>query len=459
MADLTTNPRGTVQSNDDGVLNASLTPSGTSATISPIKKWVNGVLTTGGFDTTAGFVKIIDSTGRYEYASYGSRSVDASFVTTISSMRRGLSPTTSAYTAGTGQQWDANTRIYVVDYAEMWQDLVDTNNAQTISAKKTLSAGLLHTPFANTTARDVAFPSPTNGDECFVTGLGKQVYNGGWVTTNASTNSVATTTTAGTVEAGTTADYIAKTGAGGSGALVTVMASDVVTNATSAVSGSVVALNASSAVDVAIGGTGKVSHTVYAPIFGGTTTTGALQNGTVGTTGQVLTSNGAAALPTFQPAPAYSKVVYSSGTDSSAQATASATVFDTHSYTIPANDLVNGVCYSMEGVIVTSALNSGIKLCVFIAGSAVITGTAIGSNSAGNGTFRVLIMGTAAAGAAASVKSSSLFLYNSNSDAGYAAGNQATNGTLVIAMGCGFGVSGSAILKDLVITRHSTTPA
>lgn len=48
------------------------------------------------------------------------------------------------------------------------------------------------------------------------------------------------------------------------------------------------------------GGTGVTSFTAYAPIFGGTTATGALQSGTVGTTGQVLTSNGAGSLPTFQ---------------------------------------------------------------------------------------------------------------------------------------------------------------
>ena len=51
---------------------------------------------------------------------------------------------------------------------------------------------------------------------------------------------------------------------------------------------------------VAHGGTGDSSFTAYAPIFGGTTSTGALQSGTVGTAGQVLTSNGAGALPTFQ---------------------------------------------------------------------------------------------------------------------------------------------------------------
>lgn len=53
---------------------------------------------------------------------------------------------------------------------------------------------------------------------------------------------------------------------------------------------------------VPFGGTGKSSFTAYAPVFGGTTSTGLLQSGTVGTSGQVLTSNGAGALPTFQAA-------------------------------------------------------------------------------------------------------------------------------------------------------------
>ena len=51
---------------------------------------------------------------------------------------------------------------------------------------------------------------------------------------------------------------------------------------------------------VAGGGTGVATLTAYAPVFGGTTSTAAVQSGTVGTTGQVLTSNGAGVLPTFQ---------------------------------------------------------------------------------------------------------------------------------------------------------------
>lgn len=57
------------------------------------------------------------------------------------------------------------------------------------------------------------------------------------------------------------------------------------------------------ALPVASGGSGRATHTAYAVICGGTTTTAAQQSiASVGTSGQVLTSNGAAALPTFQAA-------------------------------------------------------------------------------------------------------------------------------------------------------------
>lgn len=54
---------------------------------------------------------------------------------------------------------------------------------------------------------------------------------------------------------------------------------------------------------VAGGGTGNTTFTAYSVIAAGTTATGAFQNVSgVGTSGQVLTSNGAAALPTWQDA-------------------------------------------------------------------------------------------------------------------------------------------------------------
>lgn len=52
---------------------------------------------------------------------------------------------------------------------------------------------------------------------------------------------------------------------------------------------------------VPTGGTGGASHTAYSVLCGGTTSTAALQSvASVGSAGQVLTSNGAGALPTFQ---------------------------------------------------------------------------------------------------------------------------------------------------------------
>jgi hypothetical protein len=62
-------------------------------------------------------------------------------------------------------------------------------------------------------------------------------------------------------------------------------------------------LTTNAAVTVAQGGTGLASTTAYGVICGGTTSTGAFQSvASVGTAGQVLTSNGAGALPTFQTA-------------------------------------------------------------------------------------------------------------------------------------------------------------
>ena len=55
---------------------------------------------------------------------------------------------------------------------------------------------------------------------------------------------------------------------------------------------------------VAGGGTGLTSTTAYGVLCGGTTTTGNLQNAGAGSAGQVLTSNGASALPTWQAAAA-----------------------------------------------------------------------------------------------------------------------------------------------------------
>jgi len=65
----------------------------------------------------------------------------------------------------------------------------------------------------------------------------------------------------------------------------------------------------STPLNVASGGSGRASHTAYAVLCGGTTATGAQQSiASVGNSGQILTSNGAGALPTFQTIPAATDV-------------------------------------------------------------------------------------------------------------------------------------------------------
>ena len=70
-------------------------------------------------------------------------------------------------------------------------------------------------------------------------------------------------------------------------------------------------LTLGSPMGVPSGGTGVSSATAYSVLCGGTTSTGAFQSVSgLGTSGQILTSNGAGALPTWQSAPAF----FSSGT-------------------------------------------------------------------------------------------------------------------------------------------------
>lgn len=91
------------------------------------------------------------------------------------------------------------------------------------------------------------------------------------------------------------------------------------------------AINANKPIQVAAGGTGVSSTTAYAVLCGGTTSTNPLQSiASVGSADQVLTSNGAAALPTFQnkfsgTAATSSQVIYT--------AAGSLAAYNTQSYT------------------------------------------------------------------------------------------------------------------------------
>lgn len=81
------------------------------------------------------------------------------------------------------------------------------------------------------------------------------------------------------------------------------------------------------------GGTGLTSLTPYAVLAGGTTGTGNVQQVGIGTAGQVLTSNGAGALPSFQGSPgsrvAFSAYLTNNITNTTGDTTQYLCVFDT----------------------------------------------------------------------------------------------------------------------------------
>jgi hypothetical protein len=94
---------------------------------------------------------------------------------------------------------------------------------------------------------------------------------------------------------------------------------------------------------VPFGGTDKTSFTAYAVICGGTTSTGALQSvASVGALGEILTSNGPGALPTFQASPG-------SGTVSPGLANQIA-------YYASNGSTVSGLTSLASGVLITSGL-------------------------------------------------------------------------------------------------------
>jgi hypothetical protein len=133
----------------------------------------------------------------------------------------------------------------------------------------------------NTTGTGIAVPA---GKTMFVYNNGTNVVN-------------AVTFVSGTASSGANSDITSLTGLttplsiaqGGTGS-----SSTTFVNA---------ATNVTGTLPVANGGTGATTQTAYAVLAGGTTSTGAYQSvASVGTSGQVLTSNGAGALPTFQAA-------------------------------------------------------------------------------------------------------------------------------------------------------------
>jgi hypothetical protein len=109
------------------------------------------------------------------------------------------------------------------------------------------------------------------------------------------------------------------------------------------------ASNVTGTLPVANGGTGATTQTAYAVLCGGTTATGAYQSiASVGTSGQVLTSNGASTLPTFQ---TIATSAFPAGTGLSFQQTAAPTGWT--------KDTTAGLDNSAMRIVTGSVVNGG----------------------------------------------------------------------------------------------------
>jgi hypothetical protein len=120
------------------------------------------------------------------------------------------------------------------------------------------------------------------------------------------------------------------------------------------------AANFAKPIGVASGGTGVATLTAYAPLCGGTTSTGALQQGTTGlsTSGSVLTSAGAGALPTFVTPGSLIKLGTLTASNSATLAFTSSQLTSTYDhYLIVFSQIVNGT--SAVGFLMKFSTNNG----------------------------------------------------------------------------------------------------
>jgi hypothetical protein len=132
-------------------------------------------------------------------------------------------------------------------------------------------------------------------------------------------------------------------------------------------------------VPVTTGGTGNTSNTAYSVLCGGTTSTGQLQSVSgLGTSGQVLTSNGASSLPTWQPAAAGSGTVTGGSSENG-----TAAVFDSansSSTTLKFNGISSGTYVTTSGGGPNSAIICDLTntVPVTLGGTGLTTTTAYG---------------------------------------------------------------------------------
>lgn len=291
---------------DETVLHTSITASATTITLEPLYKYVNGVKTKGCINTAPGFA-IINDINRTEWVSYGTKSCSSTFITTLTDVRRGLSPTTASFNAGTGMAWDAGSKFRVIDYPLLYNYALYRDIPVTTTNSGAILCGSTHQPCfitngVTTTQRD-AFTFGKAADMypmIFNTTTGvMQYWNGGaWIAFGSGASLNATETSGGKAELATVADQIAKTQTGDSGAPLVLQpkyltgsgAAHGNNNTVSA--GRIPILNGSGVLATSLGGLGRANATSGSLLLG--QGSGAVAAVAPGTVNNVLISNGSA---------------------------------------------------------------------------------------------------------------------------------------------------------------------
>ena len=161
----------------------------------------------------------------------------------------------------------------------------------------------------------------------------------------------------------------------------------------------------------------------------------------------------------------YTKVVYAANGDSTTVGASSTSeiAFDTHTYDIPANDLVANMEYEIQGV-VTMNRGAGENILGIRLEGTNMTTCQYAPAASGDVTFTFRLKGTAAAGASVAVASSGELSTgqgtNNKGCANYDSTSVATNSILTIEIMHQFltsNGSNNVTLKELTITRKSTT--
>ncbi len=304
----------------------------------------------------------------------------------------------------------------------------------------------------------------------------KQYWNGTtWINYGSGSIVNASTTVAGKVLLGTIAQQISKASTDVNGTPYVVQTQHLTSSGSihsnnSYQYGRIPTLNSSGAVPSTLGGLGTTKINSGALLIGAGS--GAVKSNLIPlrtNSGTVVTSSGTGGFVLRNPQ-VTAKTVFASSVDSTATGTSMATPFyyDTYTYTIPAGDLVNGVCYKIEGYSKFVTAAGYVTTAYMQVGTRDIAVGALTVTGAGTEykTYEGQICGTAAAGASVTVRT----IFESFSDDNDAADidffvrdevSMATNGTLRIRFGGLIGTSNagnSSTMQQMVIQKVSSTP-